>query len=152
MMEKTLERRGRRLLKGGDDEDIPTITPSPHDNEDTPVAAKKKSTDEMRIGPITRARAKLIEQQVNLLLIESDYFANENCLLPKSLCVCLLRFIGEEGIAREKEELQIMEHGVEQEAVKDAREEREASVESSGGHHAKEQRKACQHLAAAAPN
>ena len=137
---------------GGDDEDIPTITPSLHDNEDTPVAAKKKSNDEIRIGPITRARAKLIEQQVNLLLIESDYFANENCLLPKSVCVCLLRFIGEEGIAREKEELQIMEHGVEQEAVKDAREEREASVESSGGHHAKEQRKACQHLAAAAPN
>ena len=46
------------------------------------------------------------------------------------------------------------DHGacVKQEAVKDAREEREASVESSGGHHAKEQRKACKHLAAAAPN
>ena len=60
------------------DEDIPTITPSPIDNEDTLVAAQKKSTNEIRIGPITRARAKLLEQQVNLLLIESDYFVNEN--------------------------------------------------------------------------
>jgi hypothetical protein len=107
---------------GGDDEDIPTIVPSPLHDDDKQVAAKKKSNDEIRIGPITRARAKLIEQQVNLLLIESDYFVNENCLLPKSLCVCILRFMGEEGIARGSEEL-------EQDVMimhMDAREEREA--------------------------
>ena len=117
---------------GGDDEDIHTITPSPIDSEDTPVAAQKKSTDEIRIGPITRARAKLIEQQVNLLLIESDYFVNENCLLPKSLCVCILRFMGEEGIARGSEELKQLEQD---EVIMhmDAREEREA-----GGQHERE--------------
>ena len=114
------------------DEDIHTITPSPIDSEDTPVAAQKKSTDEIRIGPITRARAKLIEQQVNLLLIESDYFVNENCLLPKSLCVCILRFMGEEGIARGSEELKQLEQD---EVIMhmDAREEREA-----GGQHERE--------------
>ncbi|KAK1620798.1 hypothetical protein QYE76_026315 [Lolium multiflorum] len=60
----TLERRGRRLLKGGDDEDIPT-TPLPPSmiNEDEP--AVKLKSNEVRIGPITRARAKLLKQQVS---------------------------------------------------------------------------------------
>ena len=44
------------------DEDIPTITPSPIDSEELPVTAKNKSNDEIRTGPITRARAKLLEQ------------------------------------------------------------------------------------------
>ena len=109
MMETTLERRGRRFLKGGgDDEDIHTLdTSSPHDDDHQ--AAAKKFNDEIRIGPITRARAKILEQQVNSLLIESEYFVNENCLLPKSLFVCILRFVEEEGIARGSEELQHME-------------------------------------------
>jgi hypothetical protein len=51
-------------LKGEDDEDIaitPPFSPAPIDDED--VAAKKSNV--IRIGPITRARAKLLEQQVN---------------------------------------------------------------------------------------
>ena len=86
MMEKTLERRGRRLLKGGggDDEDIPTLVPSPpHDNEQS-VAAKKVSNDEIRIGPITRARAKLLEQQVKSLLFDNVIYFSERFILPKS--------------------------------------------------------------------
>jgi hypothetical protein len=47
---------------GGEDyEDIPIIpplSPTPFDDED--VAAK--NSNEIRIGPITRARAKLLEQ------------------------------------------------------------------------------------------
>jgi hypothetical protein len=99
--------------------------PSPLRDDDKQVAAKKKSNDEIGIGPITRARAKLIEQQVNLLLIESDYFINENCLLPKSMCVCILRFMGEEGIARGSEELKQLEQDV-MIMHMDVREEREA--------------------------
>ena len=49
------------------DEDIPTNLLSPTSDEDVDVAAKDK-TDEIRIGPMTRARAKLLNQQVNLLL------------------------------------------------------------------------------------
>jgi hypothetical protein len=48
------------------DEDIPITPPlslTPFEDED--VAAKK--SNEIRIGPITRARAKLLEQQVNSL-------------------------------------------------------------------------------------
>ena len=79
-----------------------------------------------------------MEQQVNLLLKESDYFINENCLLPKSLYVCMIRFIGEDGIARgSKELLQQGEQGMEQIQAKDAREEREAGIRGEeGGLHA----------------
>ena len=48
-----------------DDEDIPTITPPPITSEDAPITAEKIQSNEIRIGPITRARAKLLEQQVN---------------------------------------------------------------------------------------
>ena len=108
MLEMTLQRRGRRLLKGGggDDEDIHTLDPSPPHKDNHAIAATKGSNDEIRIGPITRARAKLIEQQVNSLLIESDFVSNENQILPKSLYVCMIRFMGEKDNARGSEELQ----------------------------------------------
>ena len=73
MMEMTFERRGRRLLKGrGDDEDIHTVVPSPIHDDDMRVAAKKKSNDEVRIEPMTRARTMLLQQHVNSLLVEYD--------------------------------------------------------------------------------
>ena len=56
----------------------------------------QKKDDEIRIGPITRARAKLIEQQVNSLLIDSDMLCNENFMLPKSLYVCIIRYLDKE--------------------------------------------------------
>jgi hypothetical protein len=85
-------------LKGGDDEDIPTTQPSPPTIDNPVVAARDKSNDEIRIGSITRARAMLPEQQVNSLLIDSDVYYNENFILPKSLFICMIRFIGEEGV------------------------------------------------------
>jgi hypothetical protein len=44
------------------DEDIPTLVPSSPLNDDQTIAAKKDPTSDIRIGPITRARAKLLEQ------------------------------------------------------------------------------------------
>jgi hypothetical protein len=104
------------------DEDIPTLVPSSPLNVDQTNAAKKVSTDDIRIGPITRARAKLLEQQVNLFLIERNVFINENFILPKSWCVCILRF-EKQGIVR-GEELQHLETEEEfmQEAARDERE------------------------------
>ena len=99
MMEKTLERRGRRLLKGGDDEDIPT--PS--------HVAEKNKSNEVRIGPMTRARAKLLEQQVNLFLAQTNICIDENFILPKSMYVCMIRFEGMTSIAREGEGLMIIQ-------------------------------------------
>jgi hypothetical protein len=49
-------------MKSLSDEDIPTRQPSPPTIDDPIVVAKDKSNDEIRIGPITRARAKLLEQ------------------------------------------------------------------------------------------
>jgi hypothetical protein len=91
MLEKTVPRRGRCFSKGGDDEDIPTLVPSSPPNDDQTIAAKKVPTDDFRIGPIMRARAKLLEQQVNLFLVERDVFINENFILPKSWCISILR-------------------------------------------------------------
>jgi len=90
MLEKTLPRRGRRSSKGGDDEDIPTPTPP----------AAKENPGDIRIGPITRARAKLLEQQVNLFLVEPDVFINENFILPKSMHICIIRFTEETSLVR----------------------------------------------------
>ena len=88
MLETTLERRGRRLLKGGgDDEDIPTDSSS--------LNLHDEQAKEIRLGPITRARAKLIEQQVNFLLTESDVVLNENYIPPNSLYVCMIRYYDE---------------------------------------------------------
>ena len=52
----------------------------------------------MRIGPITRARAKLLEQQVNSLLVENDICVNENFILPKSMHLCMIRFVDNTSI------------------------------------------------------
>ena len=83
-------------------EDIPSPLPSFSIDD---VATHDKS-NEIRIGPITRARAKLLEQQVNSLSIESEICVNENLILPKSLHVCMIRFEEKTSLAREDEELQ----------------------------------------------
>ena len=47
----------------------------------------------MRIGPITRSRTKLLEQQVNSLLVEYDVYNCENFILSKSMHLCMIRFV-----------------------------------------------------------
>jgi hypothetical protein len=84
---------------GEADEDIPItspLSPAPIDDED--VDAKK--SNKISIGPITRARAKLLEQQVNSLLIEPDVLFNESFILPKSMHLCMIRFVDNTSIAR----------------------------------------------------
>ncbi|KAK1602986.1 hypothetical protein QYE76_048191 [Lolium multiflorum] len=55
---------GSTPFEGGDDEDIPTsLLPPSLPTEDEP--AVKLKSNEVRIGPITRARAKLLKQQVS---------------------------------------------------------------------------------------
>ena len=43
---------------------------------------------------------------MNLFLVDPGVFINENFILPKSMHICILRFVEEEGIARGGEELQ----------------------------------------------
>ena len=76
---------------------------------------------------MTRARAKLLEQQVNLFLAQTDVCIDENFILPKSLHVCMIRFEGITSIVRGGEGLHqeepkvLMIHSC-------AREEREAGA------------------------
>ena len=62
----------------------------------------KLKSNEVRIGPITRARAKLLKQQVNLFL--SDTLIDENFILPKSYYLCMIRYEEGASIARGGEE------------------------------------------------
>jgi hypothetical protein len=48
-------------------------------------------------GPITRSRAKQIQQEVHALLYEFKLNTNDNFMLPKSQMLILLRFTKEEG-------------------------------------------------------
>ncbi|KAK1681745.1 hypothetical protein QYE76_042593 [Lolium multiflorum] len=87
---------------GGDDEDIPTsLLPPSLPTEDEP--AVKLKSNEVRIGPMTRARAKLLKQQVNLFL--NDTLIDENFILPKSYYLCIIRYQEETSIARGEEQL-----------------------------------------------
>ena len=93
------------LCGGHSDEDIPSsYTLSP--NEDVAVQDKP---DELRIGPMTRSRTKLLEQQVNSLLLEYDVCNSENFILPKSMHLCMIRVINNTSI-HGGEELQGMEY------------------------------------------
>src|SRR4051812_23259161 len=74
------------------DEDIPTTVAPPTYTEEPMV----NNRNEIKIGPITRARAKLIEQQVNSLLIDSDVLLGEDFILPKSLFICMIRYHDED--------------------------------------------------------
>ena len=51
---------------------------------------------------MTRARAKLLKQQVNLFL--NDTLIDENFILPKSYYLCMIRYEEEPSIARGGEE------------------------------------------------
>jgi hypothetical protein len=48
-------------------------------------------------GPITRSRAKKLQQEVHALLYKFQLNTNENFMLPKSCMLILLRFTKEEG-------------------------------------------------------
>jgi hypothetical protein len=60
-------------------------------------------------GPMTRSRAKQIQQEVHALLYELKVNTNDNFMLPKSSMLILLRFTKEEGQdisrANQREEL-----------------------------------------------
>ena len=71
---------------------------------------------------MTRARAKLLGQQVNSLLIKYNVCDNENFILPKSMHLCMIRVVDNTNVDGGLEEQQGLEHDV----PNGAREEREA--------------------------
>ena len=66
------------------------------------------------------------DYQVNSFLIEPDVLLNENFILPKSMHLCMIRFIDNTSIARGRGELQQEGQALISNINKCAREEREA--------------------------
>ena len=59
-----------------------------HDVEDV-----NQAREQVNIGPITRSRAKKLQQEVNALLCEIHFNINENYILPRLCTLLLLSFI-----------------------------------------------------------
>jgi hypothetical protein len=55
-------------------------------------------------GPITRSRAKKLQQEVHVLLCEIHFNINENYILPKCCTLIVLRYIEEEKEESDHEE------------------------------------------------
>ena len=64
---------------------------------------------------------------MNSLLVENVIYFDENFILPKSDCLCVIRYIEDGGMAQGSEEMQHMERGVMITGAC-AREEREAGA------------------------
>ena len=58
----------------------------------------------MNIGPITRSRAKKLQQEVNTLLCEIHFNINDNYILPRLCMLLLLNFIKEDDKNTEGED------------------------------------------------
>ena len=85
--------RGRIFPKGGgDDAEHPSLIPM-----DVPTSPSTP------LGPMTRARAKAIEDKVNSLLSELSLHTHETWLLPHSETLCVIRCLeASHGIATYK--------------------------------------------------
>ena len=104
--------------EGEGDEGIPSSLPS----SATIDQATSVEAPDLPSGPITRARAKLLKEQVNLFLAESHNVINEHFILPKNSVLLVLRFDYSEmdrdqGYAAviprspSKEDAQVLAHG-----------------------------------------
>ena len=71
----------------------------------TPTQVSPTSTPAQVInGPITRSRAKKLQQEVHALLCEIHFNINENYILPKCCTLIVLRYIEEENDESDPEE------------------------------------------------
>lgn len=88
------ESRTTPFEEGEDDEDIPGSShPSSCPQDEATKIQAETSTKKTHLGPMTRSRAKHIQQEVNALLADSNIDMNENYILPKSCVLLLLRFL-----------------------------------------------------------
>ena len=95
------ESRMTPFQEGEDDEaiSIKQDVNQAHDVEDI-----NQAIEQVNIGPITRSRAKKLQQEVNALLCEIHFNINENYILPKSCTLLLLRFTKEDDKNTEGED------------------------------------------------
>jgi hypothetical protein len=90
LFSKPRNNRVRRATKDNIDADIPSNrVVTQVDEHNTPININK--------GPITRSRAKKLQQEVNSLLAEINFNISENFILPKCFTLVVLRYICERG-------------------------------------------------------
>jgi hypothetical protein len=63
------------------------------DDMTMPAPTASPTTFPISTGPITRSRAKKIQQEVHALLYEFQLNSNNNFMLPKSCMLILLRYV-----------------------------------------------------------
>jgi hypothetical protein len=88
--DEELQSRMTPFQEGEDDADIYT---------DQAVTQVDEHNTQINInqGPITRSRAKKLQQEVNSLLVEINFNISENVILPKCSTLVVLRYICERG-------------------------------------------------------
>jgi hypothetical protein len=89
-IEDTSESRTTPFQGGEDDMTMPTPATS-----ELASAISPSTTLPIPNGPITRSRAKKLQQEVHALLYEFQLNTNDNFMLPKSCMLILLRYIEE---------------------------------------------------------
>jgi len=92
-----LEESRTTLFQGGEDDMSTPTTPSsiPTTSSKMEQSSSQAAPAHVFDGPITRSRAKQLQQEVHALLCEIP-FINENYILPKSCMLLLLRFTKED--------------------------------------------------------
>jgi hypothetical protein len=82
--------RVMKYMERGVDEGIPTIHASSSINRPLPNI---KDTNQ---GPLTRGRAKKLQELVNLFLTDFNFITSKNVILPKCSILILLKFTHED--------------------------------------------------------
>jgi len=76
--------------EGEDDEDIPIVHATSSMNR---PSSNIKDTNQ---GPLTRSRAKKLQEQVNSFLTDYNFNTSKNVILPKCSTLMLLRYTHED--------------------------------------------------------
>ena len=100
-----LESRTTPFQEGEDDMTMPASKMSQAPSQATTTQVLPTPTPAQVIdGPITRSRAKKLQQEVHALLCEIHFNINENYILPKCCTLIVLRYIEEEKDESDPEE------------------------------------------------
>ena len=84
------ESRTTPFQEGEDDEDIPTIHAS------SSINPSPSNIEDSNHGPLTRSRAKKLQEQVNSFLTDFNFNNSKNIILPKCSTLVVLRYTSEQ--------------------------------------------------------
>ena len=95
--------------------------------------ATSNTSAEVHVGPLTRARAKLLNQQVLLFLNESSIVIDESWVLPHANVLCILRFEHCEAFGTERKEMEAGAKAMEEKLMWFKKEEKSPIIQAQFG-------------------